>query len=56
MGKIKETIMKYSTGFYVYNMELFKDSVAIALVVSCGSMKESENQRGFSHIIVSAKY
>jgi len=51
MGKIKETIMKYSTGFYVYNMELFKDSVAIALVVSCGSMKESENQRGFSHII-----
>ena len=51
MRKIKETIMKYSTGFYVYNMELFKDSLAIALVVSCGSMKESVNQRGFSHII-----
>lgn len=51
MERIKEIIMRCSSRFYAYDMELLKDSLAIALVVSCGSMKESENQRGFSHII-----
>lgn len=51
MREIEEIIMKCSSRFYAYNMELFKDSLAVALVIRCGSMKESENQRGFSHII-----
>lgn len=43
--------MECSDRLYLYNMELFKDSLAVSLVVRCGSMNEGHNQRGFSHII-----
>ena len=51
MKEIEEFIIKNDSRFYIYNLEMLKNQVSIALVIKCGSMREKEDQRGFSHLL-----
>lgn len=46
MKEIEEFIIKNDSRFYIYNLEMLKNQVSIALVIKCGSMREKEDQRG----------